>query len=1110
MRKVFAKGLAWKTTALAAIVVALMVGSVLLVAGAPTSGASASTAGASQAPSAATSSAPVSAPGYGGPHPGTIQAYEIGGPGTTEDPAVAYDTVSYEPILNVYQTLMTYNGSSVANFVPELALCVPGSAQCSSEFGSTLITTNATTGFPATYTFVIDPAANFYDPTTGASWGVYPSDVMFSLARTMSFADLPFAGLYNGWIITQALVPAQANASFAGGIHTPYNNTPYNILSSMLVNDSAYCPSVAMSQDHGCITFVTGENGAINWPYFLTLILDPLGASVVPAGAFTYNGAGVPGFPGSAAAYGDGPSLLPGNATSTSDAGFQAYLSSMEANPTAWNDFQNLAAAGNYAPQPWAQWNMIGSGPYYATGTINPNVGYFLEANPAYVAPTGCAGQVGCEPMAGTYQPKVAVSWQTSDATSISEIQAGQADFGGIELPAHIATFNQLYSKGLMDFLQFPGISIFFQPFALQFDVATAQSLAGTAGTINVPGDFMSYLALRQFIINAVPYLEVNSTLLSLSGGVQIGFGYGGAIPKTMADPATGQSYYNYSIPWQGDLNKNPDTNASDVGSAAWWWAQGNDPTSAYYDPELAACTSSSPCSFPLMGEIADTFHDAEIAYLISEMKALSNGALDPFAYDLTFHNLIIYCAAATPGTSGCPLWNLGWAPDYPDPTDYWAPMYAPDQIYTAPDAVAEALSNPAFNLPTCPYAGQTTMAAMHYYDSVQVIPSGCQGVVYNISTYWADAAGAMPQGAARVAAYHDANYLMYLLGLYVWNFQANTIPAFGPWIDGSTINENPTVGGGGDIPWYAVGYTKSYTSYNVTVAETGLPAGTSWTFSLKGATPLNTTSPSIALVRVNGTYDFTVTSSLSNYTVISPAGGVGTFTVNGADVLVPITFGPIVPSHGIEFVASGLGLGATWSVTMNGVTQFATAHNLTIAVSVAGTYTWYASATGYSATPSGGNVNYTGSPVPAISIAFAGTVGSVVLNQLPSSYNLWVNGVQVASGATNTSYSLTGYSVGMTVAYEVQASGYNTYFNNVTIAPGTSTIAVGPSMTSSSSSTPWSYLSTFAYIIIAVLAVLVVIFIVTTAMARGGRPPAAQPPETWKGSDTGPSEPPK
>ncbi|HYB63159.1 MAG TPA: hypothetical protein VEE86_01890, partial [Thermoplasmata archaeon] len=83
------------------------------------------------------------------PHNGTLETEEYtGGAGlTTEDPAVAYDTISVEPILNVYETLVAYNGSGSNGlgphaFVPVLATCVPGTVQCHEDYGSYLLANN--------------------------------------------------------------------------------------------------------------------------------------------------------------------------------------------------------------------------------------------------------------------------------------------------------------------------------------------------------------------------------------------------------------------------------------------------------------------------------------------------------------------------------------------------------------------------------------------------------------------------------------------------------------------------------------------------------------------------------------------------------------------------------------------------------------------------------------------------------------------------------------------------------------------------------------------------------------------------------------------------------
>jgi len=327
------------------------------------------------------------------PSPGKLVVYDDygGAEMTTEDPAVAYDTISVEPILNVYETLVAYNGSGSNGlgphaFVPVLATCVPGTVQCHEDYGSYLLANN-TSGVPTYWTFVIDPAARFYDPSTGHSWGVYPTDVMFSMAREMAWSESYGVGTTAGWLIAQALLP-NGSVTWDGGLHAPYNTTPANILGSMLVNDSSYCPTLAMSEAHGCITFVVNGGGG-PWPQFLQLIGDEYMA-VVPCAYFSANGANVTGwdapFNGTSA---DSSCLLPDGQTTTDNSAWTTYLNGLS--PTSWDAYEEELPSLYPAPHPAVQFHMVGSGPYY--GTMDPNgspPGYSLSANPAYNQPSGC------------------------------------------------------------------------------------------------------------------------------------------------------------------------------------------------------------------------------------------------------------------------------------------------------------------------------------------------------------------------------------------------------------------------------------------------------------------------------------------------------------------------------------------------------------------------------------------------------------------------------------------------------------------------------------------------------------------------------------------------
>ena len=1005
----------------AIIVAALMLGSVVVPVAGLSNGTAASTApltpvGATTPATAST--APISAPSSNGPHPGTLDVYEVApGGGKTEDPSAAYDTVSAEPIFNVYQTLVAYNGSSTTQFVPQLATCVPGSAQCTALYGSTLIQNNATTGYPQYFTYVLDSAAQFYDPSTGGHWGVYPSDVMFTLSRTMSFAELPGVGTQPGWIQTQALLP-YGSASYDGGIHNPWNNTPGNVLSSMLVNDSAFCPAAAMSQ-HGCITFNAAGSGT-DWPFFQQLMADPMGAGIEPCGWFTYVGAGVPGFTGTGAANGDGPCLLPGGATSTSQPAFQNYVATV--NPTSWDALQGLAASSPSNPQPAVKESMVGSGPYY-TVAVNNAIGYVLQANPYYHAPTGCAGQPGCQPLPGSYQATVNVFWEQTDQQGIANYQAGQADLAGIQLPAHVSTLKTLLSAGKIDLTYTPTLSIFFQPYNLNFNVTVTNSLIGNTKTTNVPGDFFSQIGLRQFITNAYPYATINSSLIQ-AGGISTGFGYGGAMPKYLGN------YYAYNISWP---QSDPSTNPAVVGGAAWWWVQANNASSPYYDAELAACTTANPCVFPILSETGATFYDAAITDLIGEIGSLTGGRLAPYVFDVTFSQLITY-AFAPPGANGLPLWNLGWAPDYPDPTDYVTPMYLPNATYTFGDSVWQELSLPAFNSPSCPFAANYTdagsaWAALVYYHGLQQLPNACQGIAYGISTYWYNAAGPLAVGAQRTLDYQMANQLDFLLSLYIWNFQQTLPETYAPWINGASLNANVMIGGGGDNTWYTVGYASAVSTASVTTS--GLPAGTPWTATVGYDTQTGTGS-SLAFTLAPGTYNYYIwpangySVSPANGTIQITAGNTTTvsaaFTSYGSTPLVPVTFSQ-------SGIISGT---ASWAAVVPGVGAWYTVSTSVTINIPAGTYPYTVMQTaGYRvASPSGSVTAGTGGASVAIPFvpSFPTPTSAVVVTEsglaVGTSWSATLNGLT----QTSTQPSITFYQkTNVTYAYTIgSVTGYN------------------------------------------------------------------------------------
>jgi len=721
-----------------------------------------------------------------------VYEYYPGG-STTSDPAIDYETVGYEVILNVYQSLIAYNGSqtgpTAASFVPQLATCVPGSSLCSAKYGSPL-----TDG--QNYTFVIDHTANFYDPATKVSWGVYPSDVVFSLARTMGFATLPCYSCNNGWIATQAILPT-GNALWDNGIHAVRNNTPQNIFNALSVNDSKWCPAAAMSAEHGCVTFhATGGGPVLGvgagaghlWPYFLELVSN--WAFVMSCGwaSSANQGAGLPYWTaGNVSGSGDRPCTLPGGVTTTTAAAFTTAVNAIPMK--GWDAYESLGSKAPYVGS--LQYKMLGSGPYYLAD-IKPGQSYLLKLNPAYNQPEYCNWN-GCMPAKNTYATAVSVVWETSQIPGEQAYASGVADFASIP-STDTALLLQLVQQGKVGALAFPSISFFFFPFDFAFNTVGAQRY--TSNPISVPSDWFSHVGVRQFFAHTYPYDSVQQTI-NTKDGIQYFFNYGGAIPQFMAN------YYPSNISWPGG---DPVTDATVVGSAAWWWKEVTTPGTPYYTSAAAACSSSNPCELPMFGQTGSPDLDQRIALWQAEIGKITNGAVKLDSLDINFVDLVINSLASGPYQNAMPVYQLGWAPDYPDPTDYLSAMYEPDASYTASDTVREQTTLTQFNASSChPYTDYGFYARLGAGPASGWVAENCQGAAYAAMTVAEALAAVMPAGPARVAMYNEIEQIANQLALYIYWGQENIVASYAAWINGGSINTNVTIGGGADFLWYGI-----------------------------------------------------------------------------------------------------------------------------------------------------------------------------------------------------------------------------------------------------------------------------------------------------------------
>ncbi|MVT35651.1 MAG: hypothetical protein GPW18_02595 [Euryarchaeota archaeon] len=114
--------------------------------------------------------------------------------------------------------------------------------------------------------------------------------------------------------------------------------------------------------------------------------------------------------------------------------------------------------------------------------------------------------------------------------------------------------------------------------------------------------------------------------------------------------------------------------------------------------------------------------------------------------------------------------------------------------------------------------------------------------------------------------------------------------------------------------------------TYTVTFTESGLPTGTTWYVNLSNGQTYSGTGTTITFNEPNGSYTYTIATVNKIY---APSPYSGAFTINGANVNLPITF--TLVTYNVTFTESGLPTGTTWYVNLsNGQTYSGTGTTIT------------------------------------------------------------------------------------------------------------------------------------------------------------------------------------
>ncbi len=547
---------------------------------------------------------------------GTYTAVELETGGYKSlDPAIEYDTVSYEVLLNTLQTLVMYKGNSSSTFAPMLASALPNDT----AGGVNLHYHNYTMKTPwgTQYTVHEVPYQNYtFHIRSNASWQngapVKAWDVMYSITRTLLF-DAGTPGT-PGWIQAQYLLP--------GDYYT--SNTFYNITTNITVDNAT-----------NNITFHFQK--AMPPTLVYEILGQVSGAAIASSSWLIANGAGI----------------------TWSSAGFQAYKAH--------------GNSGDY--NTYVQNNVLADGPFKIQYIV-PSQEVVFEANTAFKSP-------------GPWYPAaqlthVVIQWVPEETTAYLNLKSGIAQSSTIPT----SSWNQvesLQSAGLAQVYSFPTLSIFWYNFNAQVNVSMAQKVV-YSGT-NMPSALFVSHNVRLAFAYAYNYpyyfgQQIGNSIYHTTFDVP----YAGMLPAGMAF-APNLTSNNSTLVTQYNGNVSVPTFSLAKAKSAW----GNFTNSSDFKAlGLTNSTSTGavlyngkPLVIPIVIDTADPTDLAGATTWASYLEQVIPGSTFVVT-PLAFPTILGY---QVQGANPMPVYFLGWAPDYPYPTDYLAPMGLPTNTSLYPGA---------------------------------------------------------------------------------------------------------------------------------------------------------------------------------------------------------------------------------------------------------------------------------------------------------------------------------------------------------------------------------------------------------------------------------------
>jgi len=408
----------------------------------------------------------------------------------------------------------------------------------------------------------------------------------------------------------------------------------------------------------------------------------------------------------------------------------QSVGAGIQFTPQGFLNYENFANEGSYNLN--VEYDPVASGPYEIK-TYIPGQSIVLQPNPYY------AGVPGIPKV----NDSVVIYWVKDPQTAYDLFVSGQADIVDGLPSNYYPSLKQLESQGTTEIYQFPTLSNLF--FAFNLNVSST-ALKQLGSQYSIPSDYFANLYVRKAFTYAFNYTEFLNDIL---GNAKYGFDFGNTYPDAII---YGLAYYT------------PPNELANISYFNLSYAKQLMLQSGEYNVSI---------NIPIVVSSGDTtdFEAAQMwASYLKEMDPNINAVpiYEPFS------TIIGYMI---PGQNPFPIYLLGWAADYPYPSDFVNTIYLQGGTYPAPDGWS-----------------------VSYLDSLNYTNEANLYQSLNNAILEADAAT-----NSSIAAYYYKKVAQLAINLYMYlyTYQPNEFwiikSYISPYENNIAYQENPMIGGGGD-----------------------------------------------------------------------------------------------------------------------------------------------------------------------------------------------------------------------------------------------------------------------------------------------------------------------